>query len=143
MYVPLIRLNNPTIEELQKRLDEEHHKPRPQPTFGGYNFKLKKLFKQGKLPKDLVDLGGNKITQKNLSGDHGLAKSKGGKTTDDNMILATKYFNSLRGNRPLKEVVTMENLIKWVNQYIKLKPFDGFDFVKYVQDILQIIAKGE
>ena len=142
MQVPAIRLNNPqqTLEQLEAQMG--HHKPKPIP-FEGYNFKLKKLFRAGKLPKDLVDLGGNKITQKNLSGDHGLAKSKGGKTTDDNMILATKYFNSLRGNRPLKEVVTMENLIKWVNQYIKLKPIDGFDFVKYVQNILQIIAKGE
>lgn len=142
MRISAIRIHrDPTIEELKQQL--EHHPEKPQPTFGGYNFKLKKLFRQGKLPKDLVDLGGNKITQRNLSGDHGLARSKGGKTTDDNMILATKYFNSLRGNRPLKEVVTMENLIRWVNQYIKLKPIDGFDFVKYVQDILNVIAKGE
>lgn len=143
MQVPAIRLNTPEqmLEQLESQMG--HHEPKPQPTFGGYNFKLKKLFRAGKLPNDLVDLGGNKITQKNLSGDHGLAKSKGGKTTDDNMILATKWFNSMRGNRPLKEVVTMENLITWINQYIKLKPIDGFDFVKYVQDILNIIAKGE
>lgn len=142
MQVPAIRLNKPqpTLEQLEAQMG--HHKPYPVP-FEGYNFKLKKLFRQGKLPKDLVDLGGNKITQRNLSGDHGLAKSKGGKTTDDNMILATKYFNSLRGNRPLKEVVTMENLIKWVNQYLKLGKTKDFDFVKYVQDILNVIAKGE
>lgn len=142
MQVQAIRLNNPqpTLEQIEAQMG--HHEPKPIP-FEGYNFKLKKLFRQGKLPKDLVDLGGNKITQKNLSGDHGLARSKGGKTTDSNMILATKWFNSMRGNRPLKEVVTMENLITWVNQYIKLKPIDGFDFVKYVQNILQIIAKGE
>ena len=91
----------------------------------------------------MVDIGGNKITQKNLSGDHALAKSKGGKNTDDNMMLATKWFNNMRGNRPLKEVVTTEKLIKWVNQYLKLGKTKDFDFVKYVQDILQIIAKGE
>lgn len=108
-------------------------------SFGGYNFKLKKMYRQGKLPNNLVDLGGNKITQSNLSGDHAIPKSKGGKTTDDNMILATKNFNSLRGNRPLREVVTMDNLIKWVNQYIQLKPIDGFDFQKYVAGILKII----
>ena len=49
----------------------------------------------------------------------------------------------MRCNRPLKEVVTMENLIKWVKQYLKLGKTKDFDFVKYVQDILQIIAKGE
>lgn len=109
-------------------------------SFGGYNFTLKKMYRDGKLPKDLVDIGGNRITQKNLSGDHAIPKSKGGKTTDDNMMLATKQFNSLRGNRPLREVTNMENLIKWVNQYLKLEPIDGFDFKKYVQGILKIIG---
>lgn len=112
-------------------------------TFTGYNFKLKKLYRQGKLPKDLVDLGGNRITNKNLSGDHAIPRSKGGHTTDENMVLATKQFNSLRGNRPLREVTTIDNLIKWVNQYIQLKPIDGFDFQKYVSGILKIIKKGE
>lgn len=107
-------------------------------TFTGYKFKLKKLYREGKLPKDLVDMGGNRLTQENLSGDHAIPRSKGGKTTDDNMILATKQFNALRGNRPLSEVTTKENLIKWVNQYINLKPIDGFDFVKYVSNILKI-----
>lgn len=108
--------------------------------FGGYNFKLKKLYREGKLPKDLVDIGGNRLTQKNLSGDHAIPRSKGGKTTDSNMMLATKQFNSLRGNRPLKEVTTMENLIKWVNQYLDLENIEGFDFRKYVQSILNVLG---
>lgn len=108
--------------------------------FNGYNFKLKKMYREGKLPKDLVDLGGNRITQKNMSGDHAIPKSKGGKTNDENMILATKQFNSLRGNRPLKEVTTKENLIKWINQYLELGEIDGFDFIKYVQNILKVIG---
>jgi hypothetical protein len=111
--------------------------------FNGYNFKLKKMYRDGKLPKDLVDIGGNRITQKNLSGDHAIPKSKGGKTTDDNMMLATKQFNSLRGNRPLREVTNMENLIKWVNQYLKLDKIDDFDFKKYVQKILEIINRHD
>ena len=109
-------------------------------SFGGYNFTLKKMYRDGKLPKDLIDIGGNRITQKNLSGDHAIPKSKGGKTTDDNMMLATKQFNSLRGNRPLREVTTKENLIKWINQYLELGQIDGFDFVQYVRGILKIIG---
>ena len=111
--------------------------PPNQPTFGGYNFKLKKLYRQGKLPKDLIDMGGNKITQKNLSGDHIIPKSKGGKNTDDNMVIATKQFNSMRGNRPIKEVVTKENLAKWAEIYLSIPPIDGFDFVAYVKNILK------
>ena len=112
-------------------------------TFTGYNFKLKKLYRQGKLPKDLVDLGGNKITQKNLSGDHGIPRSKGGKTTDSNMMLATKQFNNMRGNRPLHEVTTVKNLAKWVEQYINLEPIDGFDFRKYVTNILKLFENNQ
>ena len=97
--------------------------------------------RQGKLPKDLVDLGGNRLTQKNLSGDHGVPRSKGGKTVDSNMLLATKQFNSLRGDRPLKEVTTMENLIKWTRQYLALDKIEGFDFKKYVLDILKILEE--
>lgn len=59
------------------------------------------------------------------------------------MMLATKQFNSLRGNRPLREVTNMENLIKWVNQYLKLDKIDGFDFKKYVQKILEIINRHD
>ena len=98
MYISPIRFNNP-YEDLESRMGH-HPEPKPIP-FEGYNFKLKKMFRDGKLPKDLVDIGGNKITQRNLSGDHALAKSKGGKNTDDNMMLATKWFNNMRGNRQI------------------------------------------
>ncbi len=111
-----------------------------QPTFEGYDFKLKRLYKQGKLPKDLIDIGGNKISKRNVSGDHAIPRSKGGKVNDANMMLATKQFNSLRGNRPLRDVVTTENVVKWANQYLALKPIDGFDFVKYVRNIFDIIG---
>ena len=113
-------------------------------SFGGYNFTLKKLYRQGKLPKDLIDIGGNRLTQANLSGDHAIPRSRGGKTTDSNMMLATKQFNSLRGDRPLRDVVSVDNVIKWADQYLNLKPIDGFDFVKYVSDIFKILtSKGE
>jgi hypothetical protein len=110
-----------------------------EPSFGGYNFKLKAMYRENKLPANLIDMGGNRLTQKNLSGDHAIPRSLGGKCTDNNMILATKQFNNLRGDKALKEVVTKENLIKWVNQYLKLGKIDGFDFVKYVRDILKVL----
>lgn len=98
------------------------------------------MYRQGKLPKDLVDIAGNRLTQNNLSGDHVIPHSQGGKTTDDNMMLATKQFNSMRGDRPLKDFITPQNLAKWVNQYLKLDNIDGFDFKKYVIDILRKIV---
>lgn len=110
-------------------------------SFGGYKFKLKTLYRQGKLPKDLVDIGGNKITQKNLSGDHAIPKCKGGKCNNKNMMLATKEFNSLRGSRDLKEVVTTQSVARWSEQMLSLQgKVKGFDFVEYVRGILKIIG---
>ena len=138
MQIQAIKLNNPTIEELQKKLDQEHH-PEPKPIpFEGYNFKLKKLFKDGKLPKDLYDIGGNKITSKNFSGDHIVPKSKGGRTTNENMMIATKQFNNLRGNRDLKEVVTFENAIRWALQWMNIK-VDDFDGAQHVKDVFKVL----
>lgn len=110
-------------------------------SFEGYKFKLKTLYRQGKLPKDLVDIGGNKITQKNLSGDHAIPKSKGGKCNNRNMMLATKEFNSLRGSKDLKEVVTTTSVALWSEQMLGLQgKVKGFDFVEYVRGILKIIG---
>lgn len=123
------------------KIKPEHKfgKPKPYPvSFGGYNFPLKKLFRQGKLPKDLIDIGGNKITQENLSGDHIIPKSKGGKCTKENMMIATKQFNNLRGNRDLKEVVTLENAIKWANKYFDIK-VEGFDGTEHVKDVFKAL----
>lgn len=109
--------------------------------FCGYNSKLKKMYRQGKLPKNLVDMGGNKLNQENLSLDHIQPHSKGGPTTEDNLVLTTKKFNSLRGDRHILEVVTKENLIKWVKQYLSLESIDGFDFRKYVIGVLNRMDK--
>ncbi|MBE7713699.1 MAG: HNH endonuclease [Cyanobacteria bacterium SIG26] len=122
-----------------KPVEHKFGKPKPYPvSFGGYNFPLKKLFRQGKLPKDLIDIGGNKITQENLSGDHIIPKSKGGKCTKENMMIATKQFNNLRGNRDLKEVVTLENAIKWANKYFGIK-VEGFDGTEHVKDVFKAL----
>lgn len=110
-------------------------------SFNGYNSQLKKMYRQGKLPKNLVDMGGNKLSQQNLSLDHIQPRSKGGPTTEDNLVLTTKQFNSIRGDRHILEVVTKENLIKWIKQYLSLESIDGFDFKKYVIGVLNRMNK--
>lgn len=111
------------------------------PSFGGYKFKLKTLYRQGKLPKDLVDIGGNKITQKNLSGDHAIQRCKGGKCDNKNMMLCTKEFNSLRGSRDLREVVTTKSVATWATQMLSLQgKIKGFDFVAHVRHVLSVIG---
>ena len=75
-----------------------------QPVSFGYNNQLKTLYKKGKLPTVQYDISGRKLTKKNVTLDHVIPKSKGGKSIQENYMLATAEFNHLRGNKPLKEL---------------------------------------
>lgn len=112
--------------------------PPNQPTFEGYNWRVKKLFDQGKLPTVKHDISGRKLTKGNRTLDHVTPKSKGGKVTDENAMLATAEFNSLRGNRDIKDFITTENFAQWVKEWIDIN-VDGFNGAKYVKGIIKTI----
>lgn len=133
MQVQVIRLNNPPIEELQKRLDEEHHKPRPQPTFG-YSHPLKTAFKKGLLPTVKKGIYGIEINNKNVSLEHGDAFSKGGKTELSNLFLADKYMNSKRGNKPIELFITNKMLKEYLKQFADIvnKYIDGNEYARSI-----------
>ena len=139
MYVPLIRLNNPTIEELQKRLDEEHHKPRPQPTFG-YSHYLKTMWKKGQLPQVKNGFYGDRLTLKNVSLEHLNPKSKGGKTELENLVLASNRLNNARGDRPLIEFIDFKAMARYLDQFRNIK-VKGFDGNKYIAMILNKVGE--
>lgn len=107
-------------------------------SFQGYNWRVKKLFDQGKLPTVKHDISGRKLTKDNRTVDHIIPKSKGGKVIDENVMLATAEFNSLRGNRDIKDFITAENFVKWANQYLDIN-IDGFNGTKYIKGIINTI----
>ena len=111
-----------------------------QPTFT-YSNKLKTLFKKGLLPSVKVDAAGNKLTKKNATLDHIIPKSKGGKSCTGNYMLAARDFNWARGNDPLLEWTTSENLIKYLNQFInvRVKNFVGNN---YIMEVLKTLEKA-
>ena len=129
-----IGLPQEIIDQLE---GNDHHPPKPQPTFG-YKWKAKALYKKGKLPTVKYDVSGRKLTSKNATIDHVVPHSKGGKTEDGNLMLATKEFNQLRGNKPLLEFITYEGLLKYVEQFIDVF-VDGFNGNKYVKELLNTI----
>lgn len=106
----------------------------------GYSSKLKTYYKSGKLPSVKYGFYGDKLTLKNVSLEHLLPHSKGGTTTLDNLVLASKENNMKRGNEDIKKYLNADNLKRYVSQFIgvKLKDFDGN---KYVSDILRTINK--
>ena len=108
------------------------------PSFG-YSNELKTLFKKGLLPTVKVDAEGNLLTKKNASLDHIIPVSKGGKSYTGNFMLATKDFNSRRGNDPLSAWTTMEGLIRYLNQFIgvRIGKFIGNNYIAEVLETLE------
>lgn len=108
----------------------------------GYSNELKTLFKKGKLPSVQYDISGRKLTKKNVTLDHVIPKSKGGKSKTDNYMLATAEFNHMRGNRPLKEFMTTKNLVRYVNQFLGVV-VDGFSGDKYVRGLMKTLDRAD
>lgn len=111
------------------------------PTFG-YSSPLKDLYRNGDLP---VKYGfyGDKLTKKNVSLEHLLPHSKGGKTTLDNLVLSSKQNNFKRGNRPLSEFINFGNVERYLNQFngVKLKNFNGNEYVKNILKTIENVLE--
>ena len=112
--------------------------PADQITFG-YHSPLKTLYKKDRLP---VEYGfyGDKLTLKNVTLEHLLPVSKGGKTVLSNLVLASKTKNQLRGNEDVANFIIPEAFEKYINQFIGFRTKD-FDGNKYVSMILEIINR--
>lgn len=102
-----------------------------QPTFQ-YSHPLKTAYRKGLLPKDIKGLYKVKLTQKNVSLEHGIPASLGGPTTYDNLFLADRVKNRERGIKPLLEVVTKEDIAEYLSQFIDVKNkfIDGMRYIK-------------
>lgn len=72
-----------------------------------YSSPVKTLFKKGKLPLK-YGFYGDIITKKTVTIEHLQPVSQGGKTTLDNVVLASANKNQERGTRPLKEMLNWE-----------------------------------
>ena len=107
----------------------------------GYTNQLKTLFKKGKLPSVKYDVSGRKLTPKNVTLDHVIPKSKGGKSKIENYMLATAEFNHLRGAKPLSDFLTVENLTRYIKQFIDVH-VDDFYGNKYIKGLLETLDKA-
>ena len=111
----------------------------PQIPFG-YSSKLKTYYKRGKFPSVKYGFYGDRLTKDNVSLEHLLPHSKGGRTTLDNLVLASKQNNMARGNRDIANYLDPDNLKRYIEQFIPIKLPD-FNGKQYVMDILKTINK--
>lgn len=102
-----------------------------------YNHLLKRLYKSGNLPINYGFYGGV-LTPNNVSLEHLRPFSKGGKTTLDNLVLATKENNSARSNLPLKDFINIDMVRKYLAQFsgIKRSGFCGDSYIKKIKNTL-------
>lgn len=105
----------------------------------GHSNELKTLFKKGKFPSVKFDAGGNLLTKQNVTLDHIIPVSKGGKNKTTNFMLAVDEFNHGRGNDPLLEVTTKEGIFDYLKQFVGVKvgTFIGNNYIKGVLLTLQ------
>lgn len=118
-------------------------KTEPTITFG-YSHNLKTAFKKGLLPTVKFDVYGNYLNKDNVSLEHIIPHSLGGKTTLDNLLLVDKKANQKRGTRPLKLFVNkdMIDIYLWQFRGLKNTFVNGNQYIKLVKPtLLKELAK--
>jgi len=103
-------------------------------SFQGYKSPIKTMWRRGELPKVRYGLYGDRLTSSNISADHLVPVSLGGKTTLGNIALASKRANEMRGNKPLKDFVTKEMAWNYIGEFYN-------DQRKVIQEYVKAIYK--
>ena len=106
----------------------------------GHKWLVKDLWRKGKLPTVVKGIYGDVLTQKNLTAEHIVPLSKGGKTITSNLALASAANNQARSNKPLKDFANPRTLKEYVDQFIGVKTrlFNGD---AYRRDLIKLFTK--
>ena len=83
---------------------------------------------------------GDRLNNKNVSIEHLKPKSKGGKSTLDNFVLASKEKNNLRGNKDIRNFAQREKILNYLYQFMGIK-LPNFNGDKYIADIIRTLNK--
>lgn len=110
------------------------------PVVFGYKHPLKTLYKNGQLRQVKYGFYGDKLTKDNVTLEHLQPVSKGGQTKFYNLVLASENNNHRRDNINLKNFITTENVIRYLNQFIGID-IEGFNGNRYIIEILETLEK--
>ena len=100
----------------------------------GYSHPLKTAWKKGQIPQVKRGFYGEILTQRNVSLEHLLPISQGGKTQWQNLVLADNKINNARGDKPLSEYINYKAMGQYLDQFrnIKIKGFDGNEYIAMI-----------
>lgn len=105
----------------------------------GYKSTIRKDFIDGRIPLK-KDITGHKLTKENVTNDHTIPKSKGGKSNLYNYSLMAKDINIIRGAKPLKQFIDIESLVEYIRIMLDVKT-DRTNGVEYVKGFLRNLSK--
>lgn len=106
----------------------------------GYSSILKTEFKRGNIPLT-KDITGARVTKKNVTLDHTVPKSLGGKSSLANYSIMNRDANWERGALPLRDVIDLKSLVEYIEVMLNVRTRD-FDGVEYIKKWLPNLKKG-
>ena len=110
----------------------------PRPTFEGYNCEVKTLYKKGLLPQLKKDFYGHEI--KKATTEHLIPKSKGGKNSSKNTVIADATINNLRGDKPLADFINFKAMAEYFEVF-RNKVFGNLNGNEYIAGILETVSE--
>ena len=106
----------------------------------GYQHQLKTMWKNGHLPTVQIGIYGDKLTKNNISLEHLLPVSRGGRTEYPNLALASQEKNHERNASNIFLFTTEENIQQYLEQFKNIIIID-FNGNKYIEDLLRTLEK--
>jgi len=119
---------------------------KPSPIVFGYKHQLKTLWLKNKMPTVTKGFYGDILTKDNVTLEHLLPHSKGGKTSLENLVLATDHNNFKRSNLPLKDFIDFDKAREYLEQFrnIRLKDFNGNEYIRAIErTIKKMVGEGK
>lgn len=114
-----------------------------QPISFGYKSVLKTQYLKGNMPEVKKGFYGGILKPENVTLEHVLPHSKGGKTTLSNLALAVDENNWKRGNKPLIQFFSQDAFDEYIEQFrlICLPDFDGKKYIEALTKTIDRILK--
>ena len=111
----------------------------------GYKSVLKKEWIKGHLPSVKKGIYGGELTKKNITIEHIVPHSKGGKTELSNLALAIDIKNNQRSNKPFKDYFDPVIFYEYVEQFkdVDLPNLNGLDYIEKVVRVVKRLLKSE
>ena len=119
--------------------------PAQNPIVFGYKSILKTLWLKGELPTVKKGIYGGILKADIITLEHIKPKSKGGLTRLDNLALAIREFNELRGNKPLRFFLDKDVFTEYIEQFeqVQLSNFNGKEYVKnLIKTVIDTLEMG-